>query len=286
MKHAVIVSAARTAGRQGAERQPASTRPDDMAAAVIAEALDRAPGLDRGEIEDVILGCAMPEAEQGLNVARIAACGPACRCRPSAVTVNRFCSSGLQSIAFAAERIMAGFADGDRRRRHRVDEPGADGRAQAVAEPGAGGRLPGRLPHHRPGGRESRPRARHLTRGAGRVRAAQPSARARGDRRRTLRRRDGARSAAGAARSRRGAAARHVDRSARQAAAGLPRRRHGHGRQLVADERRRRRGAGHGRGTRPRRSVSRRWRASSRTPPPASSPSGSASARCRRSARR
>jgi acetyl-CoA acyltransferase len=76
----------------------------------MAEALRRAPGLDAADIEDVIFGCAMPEAEQGLNVARIASLRAGLPVSASAVTVNRFCSSGLQSIAFAAERIMAGFA--------------------------------------------------------------------------------------------------------------------------------------------------------------------------------
>jgi acetyl-CoA acyltransferase len=82
-----------------------------MAAAVIGAVLDRAPGFDRSRVEDVIFGCAMPEAEQGLNVARIAALRAGLPVSASAVTINRFCSSGLQSIAFAAERIMAGFAE-------------------------------------------------------------------------------------------------------------------------------------------------------------------------------
>ena len=86
------------------------TRPDELAATAIAEALRRAPGLDPGEIDDVILGCAMPEAEQGLNVARIASLRAGIPVEASAVTVNRFCSSGLQAIAYAAERIMCGFA--------------------------------------------------------------------------------------------------------------------------------------------------------------------------------
>jgi acetyl-CoA acyltransferase len=77
---------------------------------VIAEALRRAPGLEPREIDDVILGCAMPEAEQGLNVARIASLRAGIPVEASAVTINRFCSSGLQAIAFAAERIMCGFA--------------------------------------------------------------------------------------------------------------------------------------------------------------------------------
>jgi acetyl-CoA acyltransferase len=82
-----------------------------MGAVVIAEALKRAPGVDPAEVEDVIMGCAMPEAEQGLNVARIASLRAGVPVTASAVTVNRFCSSGLQSIAYAAERIISGFAD-------------------------------------------------------------------------------------------------------------------------------------------------------------------------------
>ena len=111
MKHAVIVSAARTAVGKAPNGSLRNTRPDDMAAAVIGAVLERAPGVDPSGIEDVIVGCAMPEAEQGLNVARIAALRAGLPVSASAVTVNRFCSSGLQSIAFAAERIMAGFAE-------------------------------------------------------------------------------------------------------------------------------------------------------------------------------
>jgi acetyl-CoA acyltransferase len=110
MKDAVIVSAARTAVGKAPSGALRSTRPDDMAAVVIEAALQRAPGFDPSEIDDVILGCAMPEAEQGLNVARIASLRAGVPVSASAVTINRFCSSGLQSIAFAAERIMAGFA--------------------------------------------------------------------------------------------------------------------------------------------------------------------------------
>ena len=110
MKEAVIVSAARTPAGKAPAGSLRHTRPDDMAAIVIDAALQRAPGVDRAEIEDVILGCAMPEAEQGLNVARIASLRAGLPVSASAVTINRFCSSGLQSIAFAAERIMAGFA--------------------------------------------------------------------------------------------------------------------------------------------------------------------------------
>jgi acetyl-CoA acyltransferase len=111
MKEAVIVSAVRTPIGKAPNGALRTTRPDDMGAVVITEALRRAPGLNPSEIEDVILGCAMPEAEQGLNVARIASLRAGIPVSASAVTVNRFCSSGLQSIAFAAERIMAGFDD-------------------------------------------------------------------------------------------------------------------------------------------------------------------------------
>ena len=109
MREAVIVSAARTAIGKAPAGSLRHTRPDDMAALVIDAALGRAPGFDRAEVEDVIVGCAMPEAEQGLNVARIASLRAGLPVTASAVTINRFCSSGLQSIAFAAERIMAGF---------------------------------------------------------------------------------------------------------------------------------------------------------------------------------
>ncbi len=109
MKDAVIVSAVRTAVGKAPNGALRYTRPDEMAATVVKEALRRAPGLDPAEVEDVILGCAMPEAEQGLNVARIASLRAGIPVSASAVTVNRFCSSGLQSIAYAAERIMAGF---------------------------------------------------------------------------------------------------------------------------------------------------------------------------------
>jgi acetyl-CoA acyltransferase len=111
MPDAVIVSAVRTAAGKAPAGTLRTTRPDDMAAAVLAEALRRAPGLDAAEIDDVIIGCAMPEAEQGLNVARIASLRAGVPVSASAVTVNRFCASGLQAIAQAAERIAAGQAD-------------------------------------------------------------------------------------------------------------------------------------------------------------------------------
>ena len=110
MRDAVIVSAVRTAVGKAPKGTLRNTRPDEMGAAVIKEAMARVPGLQATEIEDVIIGCAMPEAEQGMNVARIASLRAGIPVTASAVTVNRFCSSGLQAIAYAAERVMCGFA--------------------------------------------------------------------------------------------------------------------------------------------------------------------------------
>src|SRR5215831_15656180 len=107
MSEAVIVSAVRTAVGKAPSGTLRGTRPDELAATVIAEALRRAPGIDASEVEDVIIGCAMPEAEQGLNVARIASLRAGVPVTASAVTVNRFCASGLQAIAYAAERVMS-----------------------------------------------------------------------------------------------------------------------------------------------------------------------------------
>ena len=111
MREAVIVSAVRTAVGKAPRGALKDTRPDDLAAAAITEAVRRVPGLEAGAIEDVVLGCALPEAEQGLNVARIAALRAGLPDSVPGVTVNRFCASGLQAIAMAAERIMGGFAD-------------------------------------------------------------------------------------------------------------------------------------------------------------------------------
>ena len=111
MREAVIVSSVRTAVGKAPKGTLRATRPDDLGAAAIKEALARAKGLDAAEIEDVIIGCATPEAEQGMNVARIAALRAGVPVTVSAMTINRFCSSGLQAIALAAERIMAGQGD-------------------------------------------------------------------------------------------------------------------------------------------------------------------------------
>jgi acetyl-CoA acyltransferase len=111
MREVVIVSSVRTPVGRAFKGTLRATRPDELAAIAIKGALERVPQLDAKEIEDVILGCAMPEAEQGMNVARIASLRAGLPVEVSAVTINRFCSSGLQAIAMAAERIMSGGAD-------------------------------------------------------------------------------------------------------------------------------------------------------------------------------
>jgi len=111
MREAVIVSAVRTPVGKSGKGSLATTRPDDLAATAIRGALDRVPALDAKEIDDVILGCAMPEAEQGMNVARIASLRAGLPVDASAMTINRYCASGLQSIAIAAERIRGGGAE-------------------------------------------------------------------------------------------------------------------------------------------------------------------------------
>ena len=268
MNDAVIVSAVRTPVGKAPNGTLRGTRPDELAATVIAEALRRAPGLDAGEIDDVILGCAMPEGEQGLNVARIASLRAGVPVSASAVTINRFCSSGLQAIAFAAERIMCGFASA-------IVAGGTEsmslvpmGGNKLSPNPAPGRFVPGRLPEHGPGRRESRARVGHLARSAGRVRArAAISAAIAAIDARPLRRRNRAGHGAGRGREPgsgqagrrgtwcspptkvRGATRR---RGAGDAAAGVSRAWDGHGRQFVADERRRRRGHRHVRGVRAR----------------------------------
>ncbi len=111
MAEALIVSAVRTPVGKAPNGSLRTTRPDELAALAMGEALKRARGLAAADVDDVILGCAMPEAEQGLNVARIASLRAGLPVEASAVTINRFCASGLQAIAFAADRIVAGSAD-------------------------------------------------------------------------------------------------------------------------------------------------------------------------------
>jgi len=111
MREVVLVSSVRTAVGRANKGTLRATRPDELAAIAIQGALERIPQLDAKEIEDVILGCAMPEAEQGMNVARIASLRAGLPIGVSAITINRFCSSGLQAIAMAAERIAGGGAE-------------------------------------------------------------------------------------------------------------------------------------------------------------------------------
>jgi acetyl-CoA acyltransferase len=111
MREAVVVSAVRTAVGKAGKGTLRAARPDDLAAAVIREAIARAKGLEPKDVEDVVIGCAMPEAEQGMNVARIASLRAGLPVEVPAMTINRFCSSGLQAIADVAQRIMSGQAD-------------------------------------------------------------------------------------------------------------------------------------------------------------------------------
>src|SRR5258705_12621809 len=108
MREVVIASSVRTPVGKAYKGTLRATRPDDLAATAITGALARVPQLDKSEIEDVILGCAMPEAEQGMNVARIASLRAGLPVEISAMTINRFCSSGLQAIAIGADRIASG----------------------------------------------------------------------------------------------------------------------------------------------------------------------------------
>jgi acetyl-CoA acyltransferase len=110
MQEAVIVSAARTPVGKAPKGALRFSRPDELAALVVREALARVPGVDAADIDDVVMGCAMPEAEQGLNVARIASLRAGLPVTAAAVTVNRFCASGLQAIATGADRIRLGEA--------------------------------------------------------------------------------------------------------------------------------------------------------------------------------
>ncbi len=111
MREAVIVKAVRTAVGKAPRGTLKDTRPDDMAATVIKAAVEGTENLTPDMVEDVILGCATPEAEAGMNIARQAAWLAGLPEETSAVTINRFCSSGLQAIAFAAERILTGWSD-------------------------------------------------------------------------------------------------------------------------------------------------------------------------------
>src|SRR6185312_10322312 len=111
MREVVIASSVRTPVGRAYKGGLRNTRPDDLAAVAIKGALARVPQLDSKEIEDVIFGCATPEAEQGMNVARIASLRAGLPVECSAMTINRFCASGLQAIAMAADSVMTGRAE-------------------------------------------------------------------------------------------------------------------------------------------------------------------------------
>src|SRR5687768_12773271 len=111
MKEAVIVSAVRTAVGKAPKGTLRNTRPDELGAAAIREALDRVPGLDTSQLEDVFMGCALPEAEQGMNVARTAMIAAGLPVETSAMTVSRYCSSGLQTSALTADPIATSEAE-------------------------------------------------------------------------------------------------------------------------------------------------------------------------------
>ena len=163
MREVVIVSCVRTPVGRAFKGTLRATRPDELAAVAIRGALDRTPKLDLKEIEDVILGCAMPEAEQGMNVARIAALRAGLPVEVSALTINRFCSSGLQAIAHGRR------ADRKRRSRsycggwNRIDVDDSDGRSQDFAQPLAGRSLPRCVSLHGPDSRARRAALRHYT---------------------------------------------------------------------------------------------------------------------------
>lgn len=111
MPEAVIVSGVRTAVGKAPRGKLRTTRPDDMAGLVVSEAFKRAGGLEPRDVDDVIIGCAMPEGEQGLNMGRVAAIRAGLPNAVTGMTVNRFCASGLQTIAIAAQQIRAGWGE-------------------------------------------------------------------------------------------------------------------------------------------------------------------------------
>src|SRR5688500_17138602 len=111
IQDAYIVAATRTPVGKAPRGMFRNVRPDDLLAHVLKAAVQRCQGLDPGEVEDVIVGCAMPEGEQGMNVARIGLLLAGFPDRVSGMTINRFCSSGVQAIALAADRIRPGEAE-------------------------------------------------------------------------------------------------------------------------------------------------------------------------------
>ncbi len=266
MTEAVIVSAVRTAVGKAPKGTLRATRPDDLAPSPSAARWISVPALDQQEIEDVIIGCAMPEGEQGMNVARIAALRAGLPIESAAMTVNRYCASGLQAIALAAERIRGGGAEvivaGGTESMSMIPFGGN----KISVNPWLVRALPGFLPLHGADRRARGAPLRHLAPAGRPVRPRQPhQGPGRAGRRKfedeivpvpvTFTAPD-AKSKTAPHRSDlpggRGAARRDLARSAGQAQARLPRQRHRHRGQLLADFRWRRRCRGHVRRTRPR----------------------------------
>ena len=138
MREVVIVSSVRTPVGRAFKGTLRATRPDELAAVAIKGALERVPQLDPKEIEDVILGCAMPEAEQGMNVARIASLRAGLPVEVSAMTINRFCSSGLAGDCHGGGAHHERRRGDHRGRRHRIDVDDPHGRPQDFAQSLAG----------------------------------------------------------------------------------------------------------------------------------------------------
>ena len=146
MKTAYILASYRTPGCRANKGKFKDMRPDDLAAVAISGLVERT-GIDPQTVDDVYLGCAFPEAEQGMNVGRIAALKAGLPIEVPGQTINRFCSSGLQTIATAAERVMLRYGRLYRRRRGRVDVLCTAGRPEIQCQPGDDGRLARSLIH-------------------------------------------------------------------------------------------------------------------------------------------
>jgi acetyl-CoA acyltransferase len=136
LREAYIVAATRTPIGKAPRGMLRTTRPDDMLAHVIKRRGGQVPGFDAAEINDVVAGCAFPEAEQGLNLARIGLLLAGLPNTVAGITINRYCSSGINAVQIAADRIRTGEADVDDRRRQREHVDDADDGQQSVAEPG------------------------------------------------------------------------------------------------------------------------------------------------------
>ncbi len=189
MPEAVLVSAVRTPVGRAPKGALSTTRPDDLAALALTGALERVPALDKSEIDDVILGCAQPEGEQGWDVARWAILRAGLPVEIPGATVNRLCSSGLEAIAIADQRIRAG---GDRvvdRGRRGIHEPASLRRPQAEPQSVDGRALSGLAADHGTDRRARRPPLRDLARRSGRLRSGKPQKSAGRASRRTIQRR-------------------------------------------------------------------------------------------------